>query len=35
MRQGSRNNGNAHDTNIRESNTYSPAAIRSRAISYR
>lgn len=35
MRQGSRNNGNAHDTNIGGSNTDSPAAIRSRAISYR
>ena len=35
MRQGSRNNRNAHDTNIGESNTYSTAAIRSRAISYR
>lgn len=35
MRQGSRNDRNAHDTNIGGSNTYSPATIRSRAISYR
>ncbi len=35
MRQGSRNDRNAHDTNIGKSNTDSPAAIRSRDISYR